>query len=241
MQVNTKAIVLRTVKYGDSQVIVDMLTKRMGRVSFIWRIPKTSKARVRKQFFQPLNLLDIEFNFKQSARLQHVADARIAHPFTSIPFNPLKLPISMFIAEFLSYATREEQQNEPLFDYVEHGIEWLDGSTGGFSNFHLVFMTRLSRFLGFFPNLTGYHDGDTFDMREGVFSSTPPLHPDTLAPADAAKISTLTRMDFETMRLFAMSRQERNRCVDIIVRYYRLHSPNFPAMKSLSVLQELFA
>ena len=240
MQVSTKAIVLRTVKYGDSQLIVDMLTEGMGRVSFICRIPKTSKSKVRKQLFQPLTILDIEFPFRQSARLQRIGEARIAYPFTSIPFDPLKLAIAIFVAEFLCYATREEQRNEPLFEYIRNGIEWLDSSNGGYYNFHLVFMMRLSRFLGFFPNLSDYRDGDLFDLRGGVFSSVPPPHPDTLSPTDAAKINTLIRMDFETMRLFAMSRQERNRCAELIIRYYRLHFPSFPDMKSLAILQELF-
>lgn len=48
------------------------------------------------------------------------------------------------------------------------------------------------------------------------------------------------RMNYETMHLFAMSRVERNRCLLIIIDYYRLHLPEFPPLKSLDVLKELF-
>jgi DNA repair protein RecO (recombination protein O) len=49
------------------------------------------------------------------------------------------------------------------------------------------------------------------------------------------------RMDFPTMHLFRLSHTERNRIVDVLLHYYRLHIPQFPELKSLSVLQELWA
>ena len=38
-EVKTRAIVLRTVKYGDNAIIADLLTEAQGRVSFLVRIP----------------------------------------------------------------------------------------------------------------------------------------------------------------------------------------------------------
>ena len=60
-------------------------------------------------------------------------------------------------------------------------------------------------------------------------------------PDEASRINILMRMNYETMHLFAMSRAERNRCLTIINDYYRLHLPDFPLLKSLDVLKELFA
>ena len=51
---------------------------------------------------------------------------------------------------------------------------------------------------------------------------------------------TLLRMNYDTIHLFAMSRGERNRCLAIINDYYRLHLPDFPILKILDVLRELF-
>ena len=240
MLIKTKAIVLHSLKLGDSQMIVEVFTEQMGRVSLVCHISQSAKSKIKKQFFQPLTVIALEFDYRQNVKLQHIRDVRIALPFTSIPFDPFKLSISLFIAEFLYHATRDEQSNPPLFAYIENSIEWLDGSQRSFSNFHLVFMMRLSRFLGFFPNLEDYREGDFFDLRNGVFITIPPLHPDYLRPDEAAKIRLLMRMNFETMHLFAMSRQERNRCAELIIIFYRLHIPNFPDLKSLAVLKELF-
>ena len=240
MLTKTQAIVLHSIKYGETRMIVDMFTKAHGRLSFMVNIPKSSKARVKKQLFQPLTLLEAEVDVRPKAQLQKLRDVRLAAPFTTIPFHPHKLAISLFVAEFLYYALRSEQRNEPLFDYISSSILWLDSQTDRFANFHLVFLMRLSRFLGFYPNLDDYQAGDYFDLRESVFCDTPPLHRDVLLPTEADKLQLMMRMDYPTMHLFRLSHLERDRLLEVAVIYYRLHLPNFPELKSLAVLQQLF-
>jgi DNA repair protein RecO (recombination protein O) len=195
---------------------------------------------MKKQFFQPLTFLEIEVDVRPNIQLQKLSDVRLAMPFFSIPFHPHKLAISLFMAEFLYYALRSEQRNELLYDYLESSILWLDGQEGRFANFHLVFLMRLSRFLGFFPNLEHYQTGDYFDLRDSVFLPLPPIHRDFLYPEEAEKVQLMMRMDYPTMHLFQMSHQERNRLLEVVLIYYRLHLPDFPEMKSVEVLQELF-
>ena len=55
------------------------------------------------------------------------------------------------------------------------------------------------------------------------------------------RLVSLFRLEYKTMHLYTMSRMERNRCVEVILEYYKLHLPGFPEMKSFAVLQELFA
>ena len=240
MLTKTQAIVLHTIKYGETRIIVDMFTRSHGRLSFIVNIPKSTKAKTKKQFFQPLSILEIEVDVRPKLQLQKLSDVRLASPFSSIPFNPHKLTISLFIAEFLYHALRTEQQNTLLYDYVENGILWLDSQADHYANFHLVFLMRLSRFLGFYPNLEHYQTGDYFDLRESMFMSVPPLHRDFLYPQEAEKIQVMMRMDYPTMHLFQMSHQERNRLLEVIITYYRLHLTGFPELKSIAVLQALY-
>ena len=167
-------------------------------------------------------------------------DVRLMTPFASIPFEPDKLAISLFIAEFLYYALRSEQRNELLYDYLEYSILWLDGQKSHFANFHLVFLMRLTRFLGFYPNLDDYESGDYFDLRESEFMRNPPVHRDFLHPEEAQKVQLMMRMDFPTMHLFRMSHDDRNRLLEVSLNYYRLHLPDFPEMKSIEVLQALY-
>jgi DNA repair protein RecO (recombination protein O) len=240
MLTKTKAIVLRYLKYGEQKMIIDLLTETDGRVSVVTHIPKTQRGKLKKQYFQPLNILEVELDIHPRAQLQHLKDAHIVFPFTTIPFDPYKLSIALFLAEFIHYSTRDEQQNPTLFAYIEHSLQWLDGCTSSFANFHLVFMMRLSRFIGFFPYVEDYHEGDMFDLRAASFTQKVPMHNDYLTAVDAARINNLLRMNYASMHLFKMNHDDRNRIVDVIVNYYRLHVPAFPELRSLDVMKELW-
>ncbi len=241
MLVKTKAIVLHSFKYGESRMIVDMFTEEAGRLSFIISIPKTSKGRIKKQYFQPMTLLEVECDVRQNVQLQKLKDVHLLTAYTSIPFSPEKLALSLFIAEFLYHALRSEQQDKLLFAYVCDSMQWLDTVEVGFANFHLTFLMRMSRFLGFYPNLDDYVDGCVFDLQTATFSLQVPTHRDFLDSHDSQLIHTLMRMDFPTMHLFQLSHHDRNRITEVLLHYYRLHIPQFPELKSLGVLQELWA
>lgn len=147
----------------------------------------------------------------------------------------------MFLAEFLFRALKEEDPNVPLFAYLQHSILWLDEcGERSFANFHLVFLMRLSRFLGLYPNVDDYLPGCYFDMLNACFTPLLPAGGTFLKPEEASRIRLLLRMNYDTMHLFQMNRMERNRCLMVINDYYRLHLPDFPILKSLDVLKELF-
>lgn len=250
MLVKTEAIVLHTIKYGEQRVIVDMFTREQGRLSFIVSLPHSAHGKFRKQYFQPLTLLTIEADVRQQVQLQKLREISVTTPLPSLLTQPDKLSIALFMAEFLFHALRDEQQDMALFDYVSSSIEWLDSSPRHYANFHLMFLMRLSRFLGFYPNLESRNQGLTesrsfeapyFDLRAASFCETAPTHRDFLMPQEAAHISTLMRMDFATMHLFQLSRAERNRILEILLTYYRLHLPSFPELHSVEVLRELYA
>ena len=258
MLVKTEAIVLHSLKYGETKLIVDMFTREAGRLSFAVPLSKSPKGRLKKQYFQPMTLLEVECDVRQREQLQRLKDVRLLAPYSSLPFSPEKLALSLFTAEFLYHALRSEQQNVPLFVYITDSMQWLDMASAGYANFHLTFLMRLSRFLGFYPNLelrddrhepgqTGLVAADggevfslMFDLREGRFCSVAPMHRDFLPPDEARLIRLLMRMDFPTMHLFRLSRHERNRIAEVLLHYYRLHIPQFPELKSLGVLRELW-
>ena len=240
MEAKTRAIVLQTIKYGDSQLIVDFFTEKLGRLSFFVRVPKSSKAKAKRQLFQPLMILNLEFDYRPKASLQKMRDATISVPFVDIPFSPYKLTMSMFLAELLGYATRAEQQGDALFHFLMDSILWLDQAESNYSNFHIVFMIKLTAYLGFFPNIESGAGKDYFDLVDGCFVSTVPTHRNYLDAVDSMRMVHLLRLDYKTMHLYTMSRWDRNRCIEVLLLYYRIHLPSFPELKSYSVLKEMF-
>ena len=238
MLVKTEAIVLHSLKYGEQRLIVDLFTREHGRLAFIVPMPRSERARIKKQYLQPLTLLQLEADIRQQQQLQKMRNASLLTPLSSLLSDPKKLTIALFVSEFLYHALKGEQQNEPLFDYISSSIKWIDAAQDSYANFHLVFLIRMSRFLGFYPNLND--EGGYFDLRGATFCQEPPLHHDFLMQQEAGHIRLLMRMDYHTMHLFQLNRTERNRILEILLLYYRLHLPAFPELRSLKVLKEIY-
>ena len=233
-------IVLCTLKYSDKSNIVRIYTEEGGQKSFLVPAGSSRKSKIRSMLFSPLAILEVEADVRMKSELHHIREARILHPAASVQLNPYKSAIAMFIAEFLHRALREEESDPALFAYIVNSILWLDSADKGYANFHLVFLMRLSRFLGLYPNVDDYSEGDYFDMLGACFVSARPQNFSYLSPEESSRVCTLLRMRFDTMHLFKMSRAERDRCLDVICQYYSIHMPGFPELKSLGVLKELF-
>lgn len=241
MQEKTCGVVLRSLKYGDHSIIVDIFTETRGTLSFMVRVPKTRRSFMRGGMFRPMTILDLNFDYRQKVSLQRIGEVRIHYPYQSIPYHPYKSAMALFLAEFLPRVLKHEQQQPSLFAYIIHSLQWLDMAERGFTNFHLVFVTRLTRFLGFYPNVENYRRGDFFDMVAAAFVSCQPFHAAFLGPDEAALVPLFLRMNYDSMRFFRLNRQQRERYVEIVNMYYRVHIPEFPELKSLDVLKEVFS
>lgn len=240
MLTKTKAIVLRCLKYSDQKVIVDFYTEVYGRITSMVKLSAKPSGKMKKQLFQPLTSLLIEIDYRQNQQMQRLNDVQLATPWTKLSLDPVRMTVGMFLAEALYYVTRQEQQDVSLFSFIETSLQWFDCTEGNIANFHIAFLVRLTRFLGFMPDLADYEPGQLFDLRNGEFTHVAPVHRDFLTAPDAQRMHQLLRISYPTMHLYKMSRQERRHCLDTIITYYRLHVASFPELKSLAVLQQVF-
>ena len=234
-------IVIHVIMYNDNFNIANIFTRERGRCSFLVRIPKSKKTGVKNNLFQPLSMIELEADFRDTKHIYTIKNAKSYIPFVSIPYDPYKVAIALFISDFLNHALREESHDTFLYSYIENSIKWFDECRDNFSNFHLVFLFKLTKFLGFYPNVDDYEDGCYFDMVNSCFTKGQPLSGAYLDPEYAAHIRMLLRMNYETMHLFKMNRAQRISCLTIINDYYRFHLPDFPILKSVDVLKEVFS
>lgn len=240
MLTKTQAIVLRMTKYGDQKMIVDLYTEVYGRIACAVRMPTTKKGKMRRQLFQPLTLLNIEVDFRQQKPFQQLRDIQLAMPWSTIGVDPIKMTLAMFLSEVMWAVTRQEHGDSALYRFFVGSIEWLDVIDGRVGNFHLAFLVALSRHLGIQPTGDDYEPTTVFDMRGATFTFGIPGHNDVLQAADAAFLPLLLRMNYRTMSRYRFSRSERQRCLNLILYYYRLHLSSMPELKSLPVLSAMF-
>lgn len=237
----TRAIVLHTIRYNDESIIANLLTADQGCVGMMVRISRSKRAAIKHSLFQPLMILDIEWNHKPKASLQRPQMVQAVYPFTSLPFSPTKMGIGLFVAEVLYHAVKNEPDTHAIFEYTMRSIEWFDMCEDGFANFHLVFLLHLTQFLGFMPNAYEARPGYYFDLRGACFTRQQPPHPDFLSPTDASLVPKILRMRYSNMRFFHFSGAERSRLLRHIETFYRLHIAGFPELKSLDVLREVWS
>jgi len=239
----TRGIVLHTLRYSDTKVIVTLYTEAHGALSFMVRIPHSRKSVLQNVLLSPLSMLELDIDYQETSRLQRMIDVRIDEPYRSLPYHPMKQTIALFLGEFLYYSLREEQVNPELYAYLYNSLQWLDNRQVGYANFPLTFLLRLSRFLGFWPNTeTALPQGSyVFDLVDADMKGALPAHGYYLEPREAMLVPLLMRMDFGTMHLFHFSREQRTRLMQILNDYYRLHVPHFPELKSMAILREVLS
>jgi DNA repair protein RecO (recombination protein O) len=197
------------------------------------------KSSWKPAFFQPLSIVELEVSHDMRKNIQQMKDVRVLVPYQSLTIDPLKRSIAMFIAEVLLKVLSQSEADESLYLFLRQSLEFLDNSKQKTANFHLVFLLKLSRYLGFEPNI----DGQTtlfFDLVNGVFLSSPPAHRHYLFAEEAGKMAQLLQTDYEHMTEIKLSRQQREKLLEDIVSYYRFHLPDFPEIHSLEVLKTLF-
>lgn len=237
---NFDGIVLRTLKYNDSLIIVDIYTRQRGRLSFLASSSRSKRGRVRSVLFQPLSMLSFTASFRQGRQLSRISDVQPYAMYSSIPFNVVKSAIAMFLSEVLTYSLREEEGNESLFTFLDRSFTLFDNLETGYADFHIVFMSQLLRFLGIFPNIENFSAGFYFDLMQGCVVREHPVHPAFLMPQEADSLVELLRTGYESMHKLSLNRELRGYFLAILTEYYKLHIPEFPQLKSLDVLKELF-
>lgn len=239
-QLHSYGIVLHAVRYGDTSVIVEIYTQAMGAQSFIVRQPRGAKARLRASLWQPLTLVEVVWDHRPLTDLQKPREVSLWMPWKEIPFQPVKTTIALFLGEFLWRALRSEQENAPLFDYMLNALTWLDESDHAIANFHIVFLLHLTRFLGFHPNVDEWEEGDCFDLMAATFVRERPRHPYYIEAEEARLVPKFLRMDIRSMQAVGLNGAMRRRALELIILFYRLHIPEFPELKSLAVMSEVF-
>ena len=235
-----RGIVLNTVRYSDKHNIVHIYTDGRGLMSFAVPLGKTQAARMRNAMLMPLSLVNIEASVANGRDLARLREVQRNFPLATIYSDPVKNAVALFISELLAHVIQEPEGNAYLFRYIEQAVQLLEQMPDKIANFHICFLYHLGAHLGIQPNIESYRQGYWFDMTEGVFTPAAVGGHALLQPQEAQVIHLLSRMTFSNMGVFRFNRDERNRVLDVIISYYRLHNAAIGTLRSPDILKQLF-
>ncbi len=237
----TKGIVLHQLKYSDSGIVVQVYTRKFGRISFLIKGLRKKKSGRHNVFFQPMFILDLVVYYKGSREMQILKEFSVSHSPVTFQTDVKKGAMAIFMGEVLASVLMEESPHEELFDYIENSVLYFDGCPEGFANFHIAFLSGLSSFLGFEPGLRISEDDKYFDMMNGVFVRIPPQHGNYANQEISGLLSRFFSSSFDEANKISLNGLLRNEVLEVLVRYYSLHLPGLKKIRSLDVLKEVFS
>ena len=241
MLVRTNAIVISTVKYGDSSLITRCYCKELGLKSFMLKgILTSKKGGLKKSLFQPLNLINISTQIKNQSnqKLNFIREGSLNVHFKEIPLRIKKNAIALFISEVISRVIYEEgNPNIELYSFLENSIMRLEKDEFS-AVFHLKFLTLLSDQLGFYPNLM-CQEKEFFDIESGCFCENSNSKY-AVGGETVRAFKELLGINFDDIVQIKISNTLRIKVLDFLIDYFNIHLPRFGKIKSIAVLHEIF-
>jgi len=234
----TNAIVLNAIKYGDTSLIATCYTKNCGIKTYMLKgILKSKKSKLKSAYFQPLMQLTLTANHNNKGNLNSIRDLEVIHFYNAIYTNIKKQSIALFLAEVVYNAIREEEKNSTLYQYLETSFLWLD-THDTISNFHLLFLLNLTKFLGFYPETT-MMNASHFDLLEGAFTNS--NKPNSVSGENLTQFKKLLGINFDVLHTIDFNASNRQAVLAILIHYFELHLEGFKKPKSLEVLKSVFS
>ncbi len=220
MLYKTRGIVFRFTKYGETSIIVNIFTESFGLQSYIVNGVRSKTAKNKIALFQPLTLLELVVYNKENANIKRIKELKCVHPFQSLSSDIKKSTIGMFMIEMMNKTIKEESHTGDFFSFLFNSIQTLDLLEEGAENFHLIFLLKLSRYLGF-----------------GAHSISEVLGHRMIGDDEEKLLAILLTLNLqETVKMTGVQRKN---LLEIILLFYADHLDYLGEIRSIPILREV--
>jgi len=239
----TKGIVLRTIKYGETSMIITIFTELFGVQSYLVNGVRTTskKGSGKANLFQPSAMLDLVVYHSELKQLNRIKEFRWSYLYNHILSDVRKNAVALFMVELLTKCLKQPEPNPDLFHFAEDAFIHLDKSSEMVAaNFPLFFALHLPVFFGFRISDNYSAINSFLDLHEGSFTHEQPHHPHFLEDKQAVITSQLLKtMKPEELEDIKLNHDFRRQLLFAYETYYALHIHDFGKMKTLPVLKEI--
>ena len=237
----TKGIILHTLTYSETSLIVKIISPDFGVRSYIVKGVRSKKSKFKATIFQPFALVEMVVSNTDKAELQLISEINMLYSYVDIPYNIVKSSIVLFLNEVVYKAIQEQHSDDNLFEYLKNSLQVLDLKHDNCSNFHVFFMIQLSRYLGFFPQGNYSLNTSFFDLQEGCFVNHSLHHSNYLNAISSSLFGELLNAQYDTIHQLKIDKNHRKQLLQALIKYYQLHIASFGEIKSLEILEQVIA
>ena len=214
----TRGIVFKFFKYRDTSIIAKIYTEEFGLQSYIVNGVRSAKAKSKAAFFQPLTLLDLVVYKKPNTDIQRISEIKCTYPLKNIPYDISKSSIAVFLTEVIYKSIKEDEADALLFNFLDGSIKQFDELDNKNLNFHLIFLIKLTHYLGF-----GIEDTNQF------------LHIDNDKTHE--QLEKLIAADYHDH--IELNNSIRRLILEDLIQFYRKHVDGMSELKSIDVLRTI--
>ncbi|TYA60213.1 DNA repair protein RecO [Formosa maritima] len=238
MLTTTNAIVLSKIKYRDNDLIIKCYTQKFGLVSYIIRNASSAKkGNSKTAYFQLLSQLQLVTLHKQNRSLQDIKEIKSNYLYSSLQTHVIKNSIVFFLAEVLSSTLKEEEPNGYVYAYLETTLQWLD-THDEYSNFHLLFLLKLTKHLGFYPEMAKNQEL-YFNLNEGRFENNK-TNIYTVSGENIILLKRLLGTNFDELNSIKINSKQRQSFLKMMLLYFELHLDGFKKPQSMQIFNQVF-
>jgi DNA repair protein RecO (recombination protein O) len=236
---STKGVVLHCMDYSETSIIARVYTEQLGLQSYIAKGVRKKGARIKRNLFAPLSIIQLVANHKEGEGMRVLRDASCEFQLNSIATDMAKTAVSIYISELLTRSFSAQMTDPNLYGFIEDAVLNLDRATGSIAGFPLAFTIGLTQFLGFDPHNNFSSEDTYFDMVGGNFCPHPPDHLYYLSsPLSDSLSEVLTALNAGVVSIVT-DYATRGVLLAKMLEYFRIHIPTFGEIKSVQVLSDV--
>lgn len=151
MIVKSEAIVLKTMKYGESSKILTLYTRVYGKISVIAKGARGPKSKFGSAL-EPMNYVLAVFYKKENRDLSLLSQCDLLGSFRRLSEDMDRMHAAMSIIALIDAVSHAEEENAELFTLALQSLETVNNATKNAINVFYTFEIRLATLAGFKPD-----------------------------------------------------------------------------------------
>jgi DNA repair protein RecO (recombination protein O) len=215
----TRGVVFRFTKYGETSIIVNIFTEMFGLKSYIVNGVRSKTAKSRIALYQPLTLLELIVYDRENANINRIKEVKCLYPYQSLHLDIRKSAVALFINEIINKTVKEESHADEMCGFMIKSFVTLDQLDSQVENFHLRFLLKLSRLLGF-----------------GAYNTNEILGARMIDSATEKALTMLIESDYADA--LTITNSQRREILDLLLRFYGDHVA-VGEVRSVQVLRDV--
>jgi DNA repair protein RecO (recombination protein O) len=167
----SRGIVLRSVRYGEADRILDLYTQDMGLISAIAKGIRRIKSRFGGRL-EPLSCVD--FLAYEGRTLDTITQVEVLRSFHSVRENLTRLKAAGAMVAMVRVLLGGDEADRRVFNLLYHALDALETREGNMKSIEAAFSLKLSSLAGYAPRLDFCVSCER-DATEGELHFAPPL------------------------------------------------------------------